>query len=279
MATVLCISSHVARGHVGLSAATFALERLGHEVWALPTVLLSNHPGHARFVGSAIDPLELGGMLGALQENGWLAGVDGVLVGYMPSDRHVVAAAELISWVRANAPEALVLCDPALGDEPKGVYIDARAAEAIRSELLPLADIATPNRFELAWLTGRDVGNESEVLTAAEALGQPHLLATSIPGTEADRLLNIHVGLDTASSTEVARRSRAPHGTGDLMAALFLGHVLHGLDSARALSLATAGVEAVLAASEQADELRLVQSQDGWAHPAPWPVRQVDRRS
>ena len=44
-------------------------------------------------------------------------------------------------------------------------------------------------------------------------------------------------------------------------------------------SLADAGVEAVLAASEQADELRLVQSQDGWAHPAPWPVRQVDRRS
>ncbi len=277
MATVLCISSQVARGHVGLSAAAFALERLGHEVWALPTILLSNHPGHARHAGAAVDPLELARMLGALQENGWLADVDGVLAGYMPSRQHVAVAAELVSWVRSHAPGALVLCDPALGDDPRGVYVDDRAAQAIRSELLPLADITTPNRFELAWLTDRPVGDESEALAAADVLGQPHLLATSIPGAEPDRLLNIHVGLDTTSRTDVERRRQAPHGTGDLMAALFFGHVLHGLDSARALALAPAGVEAVLSASRDADELRLVQSQDAWASPDPWPVTEVDR--
>ncbi len=177
MATVLCISSQVARGHVGLSAAAFALERLGHEVWALPTILLSNHPGHARHAGAAVDPLELARMLGALQENGWLADVDGVLAGYMPSQQHVAVAAELVSWVRSHAPGALVLCDPALGDDPRGVYVDDRPAHAIRSELLPLADITTPNRFELAWLTDRPVGDESEALAAADVLGQPHLPA------------------------------------------------------------------------------------------------------
>ncbi|MGI9384742.1 MAG: pyridoxal kinase [Methyloligellaceae bacterium] len=276
MATVLSISSQVARGHVGLSATQFALERLGHEVWSLPTILLSNHPGHARYAGEPVDAMALGRMLGALQDNGWLAQVDGVLTGYLPSAVHVVVAAELVTWVRSHAPEALVLCDPALGDDPKGVYVDPTAAEAIRSELLPLADIAAPNRFELEWLTGHAVANESEALVAAEVLGQPHLLATSIPGAGPDRLLNLHVGLDTASKTDVERRPQAPHGTGDLIAALFFGHVLDGRDSARALALATAGVEAVLDASVDADELKLVQSQAAWTTVEPWPVLEVD---
>ena len=276
MATVLSISSQVARGHVGLSATRFALERLGHEVWDLPTILLSNHPGYARFAGEAVDAMAMARMLGALQDNGWLSQVDGVLTGYMPSAAHVVVAAELIGWVRSHAPEALVLCDPALGDDPKGIYIDIVAAEAIRSELLPLSDIASPNRFELEWLTGHAIANESEALVAAAVLGQPHLLATSIPGPAPDRLLNLHVGLDTASKTDVERRQKAPHGTGDLMAALFFGHVLDGRDSAQSLALATAGIEAVLAASVGADELRLVQTQIDWAAPAPWPVLEVD---
>ena len=43
---VISISSHVARGCVGNRAMVFALERLGFETWAVPTVLLPHHPGH-----------------------------------------------------------------------------------------------------------------------------------------------------------------------------------------------------------------------------------------
>ena len=48
MAKVLAISSHVVRGAVGLAATVPALQYLGHEVWALPTVLLSSRPGLGR---------------------------------------------------------------------------------------------------------------------------------------------------------------------------------------------------------------------------------------
>jgi pyridoxine kinase len=43
---VIVISSHVVRGSVGNRAAVFALETLGHPVWAVPTVILPWHPGH-----------------------------------------------------------------------------------------------------------------------------------------------------------------------------------------------------------------------------------------
>ena len=45
---VIVISSHVMRGSVGNRAAVFALETLGHQVWALPTIVLPWHPGHGR---------------------------------------------------------------------------------------------------------------------------------------------------------------------------------------------------------------------------------------
>ena len=66
MARVLAISSQVARGHVGLAAIVPALQGLGHEVIALPTVLLSNHPGHGTVAGEQVAPALLRRMLDAL---------------------------------------------------------------------------------------------------------------------------------------------------------------------------------------------------------------------
>jgi pyridoxine kinase len=42
---VLSIQSSVAYGHVGNSAATFVLQRLGVTAWPVHTVLFSNHTG------------------------------------------------------------------------------------------------------------------------------------------------------------------------------------------------------------------------------------------
>ena len=59
MAKVLAISSHVVRGAVGLAATVPALQSLGHEVWALPTVLLSSRPGLGRLVKHDVPAAEL----------------------------------------------------------------------------------------------------------------------------------------------------------------------------------------------------------------------------
>ena len=44
--TILSIQSSVAYGHVGNSAATFPLMRMGVEVWPVLTVHFSNHTGY-----------------------------------------------------------------------------------------------------------------------------------------------------------------------------------------------------------------------------------------
>ena len=55
--------------------------------------------------------------------------------------------------IKAANPRVLVLVDPILGDAGR-LYVAPETAEAIRDELLPLATVATPNLFELQWLTG-----------------------------------------------------------------------------------------------------------------------------
>jgi pyridoxine kinase len=273
MSRMLAISSQVARGHVGLSAIVPTLQRMGHDVVALPTVVLSNHPGHPRCAGERIGPDVLAGMLAALEENGWLSEIDAVLTGYLPSAAHVRFAAEAVTRVRAARPRTLVLCDPVLGDDPKGLYIDRAAAAALREDLLPLADIVTPNRFELSWLSGTQVEDVGSALEAARALTDAATLATSIPADT--RLANL---LATGTQTcvcHVARREHAPHGVGDLFSALVLGHHLAGAPLAEALARASAGVEVALAAGQGCEELALVAALDRVVGAKPLPLEQV----
>lgn len=270
MARVLAISSEVVRGHVGNTAARVALQALGHDVWALPTIVLSNHPGHGHVSGTRLDSAALAGMVEALDVNGWLGEVDAVMTGYLPSADHVEVAGQAIERVRAKRVDARVLVDPILGDHPKGLYLDQRAAEAIRDRLLPLADVATPNAFELGWLTGLPVTSQAEAATAAARLEVPMILVTSVPAGPQQLLNMLWTKAPSAPlGIPVARRSHVPNGTGDLLAALFLGHWLAGAKTADALGRAVAGVEAAIAASPGADELRLIASRAAWVWPEP----------
>ncbi len=275
MPKILSFSSQVAYGHVGHSAGVFALQRLGIEVIALPTVILSNRPDYPRAAALRVEPAKLAEMLEALQENGMLEGLDAVFTGYMPSADHALTIADWLGRLRLDRPGIQVMCDPILGDEPGGLYIPQPAAEALRDRLIPLADIVKPNRFELGWLTGRAITSNDAALVAAAKLA-PIVLVTS--GAEpVGKLTNLLVCRDDGAwLTEVERREEVPHGSGDLMAALFLAFLLRPSTPAEALALATASIEAVVDASLGRDELCLIESQADWAAPAPWPLEQIE---
>lgn len=270
MARILAISSQVARGHVGLSAIQPALQRLGHDVIALPTVLLSNHPGHPRFVGERVAPRLLASMLDALDASGWLADIDAILTGYLPSAEHVAFAADAVRRVQALSPPALYLCDPILGDDPKGIYVAPEAAEAVRDRLLPLADIATPNRFELEWLAGAQVSDVASAIAAAGRLGVADVVATSIP--EGERALHtLAVSRSAARSVCTERLANVPNGTGDLLSALYLSATL-AEPRVDALSMTAGAIKAVIDASRGAEELCLIAAADAWIAAAPAPT-------
>jgi pyridoxine kinase len=262
MARIVAISSQVASGHVGLSAIVPVLHALGHDVIALPTVVLANHPGRQQTFGTRIAPDVLAAMLATLSTNGRLKNIDAVLSGYLPSAEHVRVVANLVRELRAASPALTYLCDPVLGDDPKGLYIDPAAAAAIRTDLLPLADIITPNRFESAWLSGLPVDTPENAIAAARQLGRPLCVATSIPVSilgAPDQLATLAISPAQVDQATVPRRSDVPNGTGDLLAALFLSGTLdHTTPVARTLAWAVTALDSLLTASGGQSEMALI---------------------
>ena len=103
---VIVISSHVARGSVGNRAAVFALETLGHPVWAVPTVILPWHPGHGRATRIVPDPEQFAALMKDLENARWLGEVGAVLSGYLGDARQAAAVASLVEAVQGEEPEA-----------------------------------------------------------------------------------------------------------------------------------------------------------------------------
>ena len=153
---VIVISSHVARGTVGNRAAVFALESLGFPVWAVPTVMLPWHPGHGKATRIVPDVKSFAGLVEDLGKARWLPEVGAIISGYLGDASQAAAVAALVKTVKAQNPHVRYLCDPVIGDV-NGLYVPEATAIAIRDQLLPLADVTTPNRFELSWLTGMPV--------------------------------------------------------------------------------------------------------------------------
>jgi pyridoxine kinase len=270
MARILTISSQVVRGHVGLSAIVPALQRLGHEVLAVPTIVLSNHPGHMRAAGTRIEVNTLVSMLDVLDANGWLADIDAILTGYLPTPEHVHFAGRAIDLVRERSKNPVVLVDPVMGDDPRGLYIDVNAAAAIRDDLVHRAALLTPNRFELSWLSGDDVRTCADAVAAASKLKVPRVLATSIPDGP-DVLANVSAESGHALVCRVGRKTKVPHGTGDLLSGLLMGHVLINGNPRDALGRAVAGVQSAIEASAGRSDLRLAIADGGadWSLAAP----------
>ena len=265
---ILTLQSQVVYGHVGNSAAVFALQRVGCEAWAAPTVLLSNHPGYGQALGAPVEPSLIEAFVAGLDGVGALKRCDGVLTGYLPSAQTGEAA--LHAARRAQAAGALWLCDPVFGDDGR-VYARPGVVAFLRERAAPEADILTPNLFELETLTGVAVGDLAAARAAMQALraqGPSVVVCTSFdrdtPRDCLDVLALDGEGLWRVRTPRLARRFE---GAGDLFAALFLAAFLESRVAPAALARAAAGVAAVLAATLAADqrELALIAAQDEMA--------------
>ena len=156
---ILSIQSSVAYGYVGNSAATFPLQRLGHEVWPVNTVHFSNHTGYGSWRGIVLEPEVISDVIDGISDRGALAQVDAVLTGYQGSPGVADVVLRTVQRVRDLNPAAIYCCDPVMGDVGRGMFVLPGVPELIRETVVPVADIVTPNAFELAYLAaGGDPG-------------------------------------------------------------------------------------------------------------------------
>lgn len=265
---VIVISSHVARGSVGNRAAVFALETLGFPVWAVPTVILPWHPGHGPATRIVPPPADFAALMKDLEGARWLGEVGAVLSGYLGDAAQAQAVASLVGAVKARNPRAVYVCDPVIGDHG-GLYVPEATAVAMRDRLMPIADVATPNRYELSWMAGEPLDDISSVLRAASDAAPPTMLVTSAPAMMNGSIANLLLTPSRAHLAEHRLIDRPPNGLGDLTAAVYLARHLAGQPPEKALQSTTAAVFEILArtARRGGDELQIETDAQSLSHP------------
>ncbi|WP_066524470.1 pyridoxal kinase PdxY [Corynebacterium bouchesdurhonense] len=275
MKNVLSIQSAVAYGHVGNSAAVFPLQRIGHEVWPVYTVNYSNHTGYGSWKGPMIPAADVAAVIEGIGERGAFPRIDAILSGYQGGDDIADVIVQAVAQIKAANPAAIYACDPVMGSAKSGCFVADTIPPLLRSKVVPVADLITPNQFELGYLTEREANDLDSTLAAVDAareMGPSTVLVTSVerPDAPADTLEMIAVD---DHGKWIVRTPRLPvkrNGSGDVTAALFTGHYIESGDAADALARTASAVYDMLKLTHDAgaNELELVRAQEYFANPA-----------
>lgn len=242
---------------------------MGHQVWALQTVTLPWHPGHGPSTRIVPDAKQFDAVIDDLSNCPWLAEVGGIISGYLGDKDQAESVAKLVKAVKQVSPDALYLCDPVIGDLG-GLYVPEETALSIRDELLPLADVITPNRFELSWLAGATVQSNADILSCINRLGTRFVLATSAFAKEDDHTANLFFDGSDCLLAEHKSFLVAINGPGDLTSAILMSHMMAsdivgggaGDWASIALSAVTSSVYEILECTVRADGNELMLEQN-----------------
>ena len=288
---VLSIQSHVVYGYAGNTSAVFPMQRMGREVWAVNTVEFSNHTGYSAWRGKVLGAALASSLVRGLAERDVLDRCEAVLSGYLGDASLGNVIAKTVRQVRKKSKNALYCCDPVMGDTGKGLYVKPDIPGIFIKKLVPLADIVTPNHFELEVLTGicpDTIENTCRAMDILHKMGPSVVLVTSYhEGAKADLIsTNSQISMLVSDSSGKYKidTPQLPLGTtvagcGDLTAAVFLSRYLETRDSKRTLELCTASIYGILERSflenrnkelnaQQPMELLIVHAQEELINPS-----------
>jgi len=198
-----------------------------------------------------------------------------VLSGYLGGPGICDVVVDAVQRVKKANPQATYTCDPVMGNATSGCFVDPAIPPIIREQVVPHADVITPNQFELGFLT--DTAPDSleatlESADAAMAMGPSTVLVTSVlrPDRPQDTIEMLAVTAAGAWSVRTPQLPIKANGSGDLTAALFTAHLRTTGSPAEALRLTASSVVGVLRATIDSGEreLQIVLGQDAIASPA-----------
>ncbi len=289
MRKILSIQSSVALGFVGNSVAAPVLTAMGHHPILVDTVKLAAHPGYGDKYGGSISADAFEQLLDGLIAFNALADISLTMTGYLGNAEQIAPIHNLITkWHEVNA-KGIYILDPVIGDAGY-LYVTPDIATGMRDRLLPLASVTTPNRFELAHLSGIEVSDYESADAAGRHLLACHprlraVVATAVPGQAADSIGDMVIARDeetiwlpphaeeTAASSTAASLTninspdisaagpelvRNLPGGGDLLTAILAGLVAHDRPLLEAAQNASKTAQTIIAKSRGTRDLDLL---------------------
>ncbi|WP_232351870.1 bifunctional hydroxymethylpyrimidine kinase/phosphomethylpyrimidine kinase [Inhella proteolytica] len=254
-------------GGAGIAADLRAFDALRvHGCTALAALTAQNSVAVQRV--QAVDPDLLDAQLAALAADLPPAAIK---TGMLGSAANVRVLARWLKRLREQAPVALVIDPVWRASSDGGSLADAELRRALRSELLPLATVCTPNRREAAWLLDLPAfASDGHLLAAVPALqslsGCSWVVTGGDEGGERARDLLLSPQFQGWLSSP---RLDTPHhhGSGCTFASALAGALAQGFCAADAAVLAKmATTQALRAGGPAGQGAGPVRAEPGFAH-------------
>jgi len=225
----------------------------GFEIDTINTVQKCTHNRYQHFTGTELSIEDFKNIVGGLRENGLLYSYSYIMTGYIRSAELLKLVADLVREIKdfqskqslTNA-NLIYLCDPVMGDiypeiadtHKRGVmYVPKDILPVYRNEILPLADILTPNQCELELLLNGEfqIENDADMKKALthEIFKDKQIFVTSNLEINSPEIVG-YCKLGSFEKFKIYKFSndRMPAcfvGTGDLFSATLLAEVHHNL--------------------------------------------------
>jgi pyridoxine kinase len=250
---ILSVQSAVVHGAVGNNAAMPIYQYLHQPAEAVDTVQLAAHPGFGTSMLSVTPAAELGALLADYGKLDIFSQLGAIQTGYFGDHSQIAPVTQFIASSTHENEHLLYLLDPVLGDAGR-LYVDSNISDLIRTDLLPFADIITPNQFELTLLAETAIQNETDAVMAARQLIRGRLKAVLVTGitTASGQICDILVSSDTEQIMTADKKPDGVSGSGDVLSAFFLNAILSGQSLAQAAHVANTRTAEILAKANTA---------------------------
>jgi hydroxymethylpyrimidine kinase/phosphomethylpyrimidine kinase len=241
MRTALTIAGSDSGGGAGIQAdlKTFAAHRV-YGTSALTAVTAQNTLGVTAW--DALSPALVRAQIDAVAED---IGADAVKVGMLANAEIVCAVAAAIkTWKLSN-----VVLDPVMIAKGGDRLLEEEAVQAIRTALLPLADVVTPNVPEAEVLAGITIRSAEDMREAAQRILGMGPGVVLIKGGHLEGPESVDVAVTTVEVFELRGRriaTTSTHGTGCTLASAIAANLALGMETRKALSRAREYVEGAI---------------------------------
>ena len=159
-------------------------------------------------------------------------------------------AASLVRW----SPKHIVL-DPVLVATSGDRLLPTEAVARLRTELIPLASLITPNLPEAAALLGEEIASDEAAIERQGrrllALGCPAVLIKGGHGSGAESIDYLFSGRDVIALASPRLATQNTHGTGCSLSSAIAVGLARGEDLVTAVRAAKAWIDAAIAAADR----------------------------
>jgi hydroxymethylpyrimidine/phosphomethylpyrimidine kinase len=235
--SVLTIAGSDSGGGAGIQAdlKTFAAHRV-HGLSAIAALtaqhtrgVIAVHVPQAEFLRAQLDACFDDFDIGAVK------------IGMLANTEVIHAVADALTLAQARHPVAVVL-DPVMIATSGAKLLAGDALDALRTRLLPMADIVTPNIPEAELLSARRIGNGEDARAAIATLHGMRARAVLLKGGHLDEGDAVIDRYDDRTAQADFKHQRLPlqgHGTGCTLASAIAANLCRGLPMPAAVEAAT----------------------------------------